>query len=201
MHTISLNKLTATKGFLFEVRWIILIIATAMVALLIARSLNEPVDNSITPSQYLVQNLPNNNLKEISTWHLFGLSHTLLKKVRDNHIELIGIIVKGDQSLAIMKINSKEVILKTGDKIDNKYTIQRIENSRIIVKTKDDAEEIDLFGNVIKSTSPQVTTTSPPEVTTMMPNQTYAIPNNPPDQTTLNRSSPPNTQRPFHGRF
>lgn len=86
------------------------------------------------------------NFDVIPSFHLFGINDDPnLRKLKDSHIELVGIIFKDKASKAIILINSKEQVLSTGDKIDNNYSIHKIEPSRVIISTSNGLEELGLF--------------------------------------------------------
>jgi type II secretory pathway component PulC len=92
----------------------------------------------------------------ISTWHLYGFNDEIhLQKVKDSKIQLNGIIFNNQDSKAIMLVNAKEFVFKIGDKIDDSYTIQNIEKTRVIFTTPQGIEEMALFvpenDNVVKN--------------------------------------------------
>ncbi|MBS0287048.1 MAG: hypothetical protein JSR17_07120 [Proteobacteria bacterium] len=105
--------------------------------------------------------------KIIAPMHLFGFNEdSRLRKISNDNIKLVGIIYKDNASKAIMLINAKEQIFNLGDKVENVYTIQKIEPSRVIVATQDGFEEIGLFealnqGKALKNDNANIN--NPPE--------------------------------------
>ncbi len=136
MHVINLNK--------FSIAAIYLVVIGVLTLLLDTHSLKkETTDNTFL--QEKVSSVAPNELNLMTNWSFFGTANTSLEKVKSTNLQLIGIIFEGADSLAIIRIDGKEEILKNGSKINSIYTINKIEPLRVIVATGEGLEQLELF--------------------------------------------------------
>jgi hypothetical protein len=80
-------------------------------------------------------------------WPLFGQG-AALQTMNNTDLELIGIIMEGDESVAIIRVNGEDQFLKSGSKINGKYSINKIEKMRVIVASENGLEQLELFQNM-----------------------------------------------------
>ncbi len=156
MHIKSLHTLTANKYFnLYGLPTALYsLFALGLILLLWFNSKeSDLVDNSKAVESSVAENV---NLSLISSWHLFGFDkEAKFQKVENANIKLVGIIFDNSNSKAILMVNAKELVLHKGEKIDNNYSIQKIEPSRVIVTTNEGSQEIDLFSTLEAKTKPK----------------------------------------------
>ncbi len=148
----SLHTLTANKYFVpYGIPLILYCLFALILMVILLKAPKEgELANSSTPVETSV--VENVNFNLISSWHLFGFDkEAKFQKVKDANIKLVGIIFDNSNSKAILLVNAKERVLHAGDKIDNNYSIQKIEQSRVIVGTSEGAQELDLFSSLENS--------------------------------------------------
>lgn len=107
--------------------------------------------------QMAVSQVSQQDMELMATWPIFGKNTPTVANVNDSNLQLLGIIFQGPESVAIIRINGAESLLKSGSKINNMYTIHKIEPMQVIVSSSNGLQKLELFENLRtgKNTSQQ----------------------------------------------
>lgn len=91
------------------------------------------------------QAVVDSQLHQMLAWPLFGQGASPLHQIKDSSLQLVGIIFDGNESIAIIRVNGVEQMLKNKGKINENYTIAKIEPMRVIVSTEEGYKQLQLF--------------------------------------------------------